>query len=86
MDAMKILFGIKEYMIERRDKSPGYGRIWFKAVSGKPLTPEQIFDIQNRLGYHPDGYGTMQASSTPFASDEKDSGWVTKWCCSASCD
>lgn len=80
-DAFKILYGIKSYEIISHDKSVGYGRINFKAVSGKELTKEQLFEVQCRLGYHPDGYGQFNVSKHKAGDDT-----ITTWQSSASCD
>lgn len=61
--------------------SKGRSTIQFSASSDRPITEQEAMEAQNRLGYHPMGYGFYG-----FDGECVDNRYTVTWCCHASCD
>jgi len=75
-----VLYGVKAEITARYGNGI-LGIIKFRATSEKPLTVKELGKIQEKLGYHPAGYGIFEISKS-------ESPTICRyiWKCSASCD
>lgn len=54
----------------------------YKAVTSEPPTPEQLAEMQAKLGYHPQGYGPPREINIRDNGDD----YVTLWVSDGGCD
>jgi hypothetical protein len=74
---------MKAEIVERRGCGID-GRIYFRLVSDRRLTRDEIAEAQREAGYHPNGYdGPWAIQDFPLPASNQ---WVHTWNCAASCD
>ena len=60
----------------------GWGNsVFFETVSNNPITEEMALVEQQKLGYHPAGYGFYS-----FKCRQEGDKYIANWECAASCD
>ena len=72
------------FMESKIVKKNGYSvgsSVFFEAVSDIEITEEQALKEQQKLGYHPAGYGFYR-----FKCELQENKFVATWECQASCD
>jgi len=79
---------VNDIEVQAEQLGPSGHAIWdrtnFVAHSSRPLTTEEVHEIQTELGYSPYGYGCFYMPNSRY-HELKDNMYITSWCCSGSC-
>lgn len=80
MNIDRLLFDTQAKITGKTGNSISH-KVTFEASSAIELSKDDIASIQERLGYHPAGYGLYKVLQTEFNGK-----YLYQWECSACCD